>query len=154
MHACVYVWMPTLVSQPPHSLPALEEARDISMHLRPLRSHCEEMEESEYLELSQKFPPFFHCVGLVWAHSEHYQTPSRLVVFLQEVSNLLIELVGSQVTAYWMLTGVGNWWVHRSLYWMLAVVGNWWVHRSLHIGCWQYIGNWWVHRSLHIGCWQ
>ena len=82
-----YVYLSTIPST------ALEEALDISIHLKPLRMHCEMMEECEYDELPQRFPPFFHCVSLVWANSEHYRLPSRLVIFLQEVSNLLIEVV-------------------------------------------------------------
>ena len=55
----------------------------------------EEMEELEYGELELKFPPLFHIVSLIWRHSRHYQQPARLVVILQEISNLVIELVPS-----------------------------------------------------------
>ena len=64
-----------------------------SMHLKALRPLLEEMEEGEYAELEQKFPPLFHLICLVWSHSQHYRQPSRLVVLLQEITNLLIELV-------------------------------------------------------------
>ena len=63
------------------------------MHLKSLRPQLEEMEEAEYGELEQKFPPLFHTICLVWRHSRHYQQPARLVVLLQEISNLLVELV-------------------------------------------------------------
>ena len=63
------------------------------MHLKTLRPQLEEMEELEYVELEQKFPPLFHTISLVWGHSRHYQQPARLVVLLQEISNLIIELV-------------------------------------------------------------
>ena len=72
---------------------ALAEAHDISMHLKPLRRHFEEMEDCDYLELPRQFPAMFHCICLVWSHSTHYQQPSRIVVLLQEVTNLLIQLV-------------------------------------------------------------
>ena len=78
---------------PPFLPQALEEARDIHMHLKPLKAHFEDMEETDYLELPKKFSPFFHTLCLVWTHSHHYQQPARLVVLLQEVANLLIELV-------------------------------------------------------------
>lgn len=77
----------------PFLLQALEEARDIHMHLKPLKAHFEDMEEADYLELHKRFSPFFHTLCLVWTHSHHYQQPARLVVLLQEVANLLIELV-------------------------------------------------------------
>ena len=72
---------------------ALSEARDISMHLKPLRHQFENLEECEYLELPLRFPAVYHVVCLIWANSTHYRHPARLVVLLQEVSNLVIELV-------------------------------------------------------------
>ena len=75
--------------------PALAEARDISMHLNPLRKHFEAMEEMEYLELPKQFPVVLHLICLVWSHSTHYQQPARVIVLLQEVANLLILLVRS-----------------------------------------------------------
>ena len=77
---------------------AQDEARDISIHLKPLRRHIEEMEEGDFKELPQKMSPFFHCVCLVWANSKHYRQPSRLVVLLQEVSNLIVQLTHTFVS--------------------------------------------------------
>lgn len=74
-------------------LAALTEARDISMHLKPLRTQFENVEECDYLELPLRFPAVFHVVCLIWANSTHYRHPARLVVLLQEVSNLVIDLV-------------------------------------------------------------
>ena len=73
--------------------PALREARDISMHLKPLQRQFEELEAGDFLALPLRFPALFHTVCLVWAHSTHYWQPARLVVLLQEACNLLIELV-------------------------------------------------------------
>ena len=66
-----------------------------SIHLKPLRRHFEEMEECEFQELEQKIIVIFHLLCLIWAHSTHYQKPARMVVILQEISNLLIHLVGT-----------------------------------------------------------
>ena len=96
MHSCTLLVIPlhmVLLCYYPAFLQALEEARDIHMHLKPLKAHFEDMEEADYLELHKKFSPFFHTLCLVWTHSHHYQQPARLVVLLQEVANLLIELV-------------------------------------------------------------
>lgn len=71
---------------------ALREARDISMHLKPLQRQFEELEAGDFLALPLRFPALFHTVCLVWAHSTHYWQPARLVVLLQEACNLLIEL--------------------------------------------------------------
>lgn len=64
-----------------------------SMYLKPLRHQFEEMEEADYLELDRYFPPLFHTLCLVWAHSQHYRQPAQLIVLMQEIANLLIELV-------------------------------------------------------------
>lgn len=71
----------------------LIEAQDISMHLRPLSHTFEKIEEMDYLDLSKRFPALFHVVALVWANSTHYRQPVRLVVLLQEISNMVMELV-------------------------------------------------------------
>jgi dynein heavy chain len=63
------------------------------MHLKPLRIQFENVEECDYLELPLRFPAVFHVVCLIWANSTHYRHPARLVVLLQEVSNLVIDLV-------------------------------------------------------------
>ena len=66
------------------------------MHLKPLRRQFEAMEECEYLELEKRLPAVYHLICLIWSHSKHYQQPSRLVVLIQEISNLMIELVRSR----------------------------------------------------------
>ena len=63
------------------------------MYLKPMRKHFEEIEESDFAELSDRLEPMFHCLCLVWAHCEHYQQPARLVMLLQEITNLMIDLV-------------------------------------------------------------
>ena len=67
------------------------------MHLKPLRRHLEEMEECDFLELEQRFRPMFHIICLVWANSKHYCQPARLIVLLQEISNLVLDLVSSSI---------------------------------------------------------
>lgn len=64
-----------------------------SMHLKPLRRQFEEMEECDFLELERRLPAVYHLICLIWSHSKHYQQPSRLVILIQEISNLMIELV-------------------------------------------------------------
>ena len=74
---------------------AYNEAQDISMHLKPLTRIFESLEELNFQELTEKFPTLFHMIALVWANSEHYRKLVRLVVLFQEVSNLIIDLVGT-----------------------------------------------------------
>ena len=63
------------------------------MHLKPLRTQIERLEECDYLQLPLRFPAVLHIVCLIWANSTHYRRPAKLVVLLQEVSNLVIDLV-------------------------------------------------------------
>ena len=63
------------------------------MHLKPLRRYFEEMEESEFQELDQKIRIVFHLLCLIWVHSTHYQKPARMVVIMQEMSNLIVHQV-------------------------------------------------------------
>ena len=76
-----------------------------SMHLKPLRRQFEAMEECEYLELEKRLPAVYHLICLIWSHSKHYQQPSRLVVLMQEISNLMIELVKNN---YYRFSYIGS----------------------------------------------
>lgn len=70
---------------------ALEEAQDIDTHLRPLASHFESIETSDFIEAKQLFKPMFHVIGLLYEHCQHYATASRIVVLLQEICNLIMK---------------------------------------------------------------
>ena len=70
----------------------LEEARDISMHLKPLRSLLDDIEQTDMSEIEPKLSALYHLVALIWASSDHYRTPARVVVLLQEIGNFIIEL--------------------------------------------------------------
>ncbi|KAA8584116.1 hypothetical protein FQN60_015324, partial [Etheostoma spectabile] len=72
-------------------LAALEEAKDICRYLRPLQRLFEDMETAEFPDVRAQIGPLMHTVCLVWATSRYYNTPARLVVLLQETSNLLIQ---------------------------------------------------------------
>ncbi|XP_021270931.1 dynein heavy chain 17, axonemal [Numida meleagris] len=70
----------------------LQEANNISLYLQPLQILLEEMEQAEYSQLQPYIDRVLYTVCLTWVHSEHYNTPSRIVVILQEICNLLIEM--------------------------------------------------------------
>jgi dynein heavy chain len=70
---------------------ALDEAQDIDIHLRPLASHFESMETTDFIEAKQLFKPMFHVIGLLYKHCQHYATASRIVVLLQEICNLIMK---------------------------------------------------------------
>jgi len=71
---------------------ALDEAYDISTHLKPLRKHFEDFEQLDFPEINALIPPLFHVIGLLWSHSKFYCRPARVIVLLREIGNFLIEL--------------------------------------------------------------
>ncbi|XP_018428848.1 PREDICTED: dynein beta chain, ciliary-like [Nanorana parkeri] len=70
---------------------ALSEAQDINLHLKPLQRHFEEIESVEFNEVKPLIAPLMHVLCLVWAHSKYYNTPTRIIVLLQEICNLFIQ---------------------------------------------------------------
>ena len=76
-------------------LTALDEARDISIHLKPLRRLLDDMEQFDFSELDKIIPAILHTVGLIWANSKYYCRAPRVIVLLQELCNMLIEMVSS-----------------------------------------------------------
>ena len=72
---------------------ALEEARDITLYLKPLRRLFEDMEQYDFSELGKVIPPLMHTIGLIWANSKFYCSAPRVIVLLQEVCNMIIEMV-------------------------------------------------------------
>ena len=70
---------------------ALDEAQDIDRHLRPLASHFESLETTDFIEAKYLFKPMFHVIGLLYEHCLHYATASRIVVLLQELCNLVMK---------------------------------------------------------------
>uniref|UniRef100_A0A803T9B7 Dynein axonemal heavy chain 17 n=1 Tax=Anolis carolinensis TaxID=28377 RepID=A0A803T9B7_ANOCA len=67
----------------------LKEAEDINLYLQPLKVALEEAEQ-----LPSFINSVIYSVCLVWANSEYYNIPSRIIVILQEICNLFIELCG------------------------------------------------------------
>jgi len=45
---------------------------------------------AEFSELHKLFRPIMHIILLVWKNSKYYNTPSRLVILIREISNSLI----------------------------------------------------------------
>ncbi|XP_059180294.1 dynein axonemal heavy chain 9-like [Centropristis striata] len=70
---------------------ALEESKDICTYLRPLQRLFEDLENAEFPDVRAQIGPLMHTVCLVWANSQHYSSPARLIVLLQETCNLLIQ---------------------------------------------------------------
>ena len=69
---------------------ALDEAQDIDTYLRPLASHFESLETTDFLEAKSLYKPMFRVIGLVYDNCEHYASAPRIVVLLQEICNCLL----------------------------------------------------------------
>uniref|UniRef100_T1IU37 Dynein beta chain, ciliary n=1 Tax=Strigamia maritima TaxID=126957 RepID=T1IU37_STRMM len=78
---------------------AREESLDITMHLRPLQEYVDFMENAEFCDTLPKLKLMLYCVGLIWANSEHYSKPARIVVLLQEFCNMIIESARAYIDA-------------------------------------------------------
>ncbi|KAL3857821.1 hypothetical protein ACJMK2_012454, partial [Sinanodonta woodiana] len=69
---------------------ALKEAQDINMFLKPLRPHFDDFEQTEFVESIPLLAPVMHTICLIWANSDYYNTPGRIIVILQEICNMII----------------------------------------------------------------
>ncbi|KXS10801.1 hypothetical protein M427DRAFT_103173 [Gonapodya prolifera JEL478] len=71
---------------------ALDEARDITTFLKPLRPYVEKLNGGgEFVELTKLFMPLIHTIMLVWTNSKYYNTPNRLTVLLREICNDVVD---------------------------------------------------------------
>ena len=89
----------------------LEEARDISMHLKPIASLLDDIEQTDFNEIEPKLSALYHLVCLIWASSDYYRRPARAVILLQEIGNFLIELVKTyldpdNILKVWVIIGL------------------------------------------------
>ena len=87
----------------------LIEARDISLHLQPLKQYLlvivntslsflinydfndQEMKKKEYSDLRQSFPVLLHLLCLIYSNSQAYAKPVRIIT-LMKVNTLFADL--------------------------------------------------------------
>ncbi|XP_076235061.1 dynein beta chain, ciliary [Calliopsis andreniformis] len=74
---------------------SLLETRSISLYLKPLEAHFQDIENSEFKDIGTKIRVLMHCVCLMWSNSKYY-TLERMIVLLREITNLII----AQATKY------------------------------------------------------
>ncbi|KAL2078484.1 hypothetical protein ACEWY4_026169 [Coilia grayii] len=85
----LYVFMALMINS---LFIGLKEADDIVMYLRPLQKILDEIEQLDYPLVPSYIESVMHTVCLIWAHSEHYSRPARIIVILQEICNLFIDM--------------------------------------------------------------
>jgi dynein heavy chain len=69
------------------------EANDNYLYLQTLNELFTEL-TNDSLELEQiadLFMPIMHTILMIWTYSQYYNTPSRLVVLIREISNAVID---------------------------------------------------------------
>ncbi|XP_014718805.3 dynein axonemal heavy chain 17 [Equus asinus] len=84
----------------------LKEANDIVLYLKPLRILLEEMEQADFTVLPTFIAKVLHTICFIWATSEHYNTPSRIIVILQEFCNQIIEMTRTFLSPDEVLKGL------------------------------------------------
>ncbi|XP_054988433.1 dynein axonemal heavy chain 17 [Sorex araneus] len=84
----------------------LKEANDVVLYLKPLRILLEEMEQADFSNVPTYIAKVLFTIGFIWANSEHYNTPSRIIVILQEFCNLLIEMTRTFLSPEEVLKGL------------------------------------------------
>jgi dynein heavy chain len=72
---------------------ARSEANDNQMFLNTLNDEFGKLTNSgvELEEIRDLFMPIMHLIMLIWTYSQYYNTPSRLVVLIREISNAIID---------------------------------------------------------------
>ncbi|XP_012658288.1 dynein heavy chain 17, axonemal [Otolemur garnettii] len=84
----------------------LKEAEDIVLYLKPLRVLLEEMEQADFTALPTFIAKVLDTIAFIWATSEHYNTPSRTIVILQEFCNQIIEMTRTYLSPEEVLKGL------------------------------------------------
>ncbi|XP_005407434.1 PREDICTED: dynein heavy chain 17, axonemal [Chinchilla lanigera] len=84
----------------------LKEANDIVLYLKPLRILLEEMEQADFTLLPTFIAKVLDTICFIWATSEHYNTPSRIIVILQEFCNQIIEMTRAFLSPDEVLKGL------------------------------------------------
>ncbi|XP_037666336.1 dynein heavy chain 17, axonemal [Choloepus didactylus] len=84
----------------------LKEANDIVLYLKPLRTLLEEMEQADFTMLPTFIAKVLYTICFIWANSEHYNTPSRIIVILQEFCNQIIEMTRTFLSPEEVLKGL------------------------------------------------
>ncbi|KAJ8713922.1 hypothetical protein PYW08_007542 [Mythimna loreyi] len=70
---------------------AIVECRDIYVYQRPLTSHFETFEATDFSDAKPLIRPMLHCIGMLWGNSRYFCCVEKLIPLLREVCNLVIQ---------------------------------------------------------------
>lgn len=79
---------------------ASAEARENRVYLETLESLFDQLTDATKTpaEVAELFVPIMHTILLIWTYSQHYNTPSRLVVLIREICNAIIKQCRGSIT--------------------------------------------------------
>jgi dynein heavy chain len=92
---------------------ARDEARENSYYLETLSKLFDELigstvtDAEQLTALADLFVPIMHTILLIWTYSQHYNTPSRLVVLIREICNAIIMKCRQYIDGRQILTMIG-----------------------------------------------
>ncbi len=69
----------------------MEVARDCVRFLKPLRPHILKITDcQDFVALPESFGPLMQTMLLVWRHSRHFKTATKLLALMKRLANALI----------------------------------------------------------------
>ena len=83
---------------------ALNEAQDITLYLKPLTQHFQNLEQSEFPDIVPQLRPLMHCICIVYSESNYYNSTARIIVLMQASKTKLIPVLNKDYT-FILLTG-------------------------------------------------
>ncbi|XP_078510049.1 dynein axonemal heavy chain 17 isoform X2 [Lissotriton helveticus] len=84
----------------------LKEAKDIVLYLKTFKIRLDEIEQTEFPQVLSMISGLMYTVCFIWANSQHYSTPSRIIVLLQEICNFFIEMIRTFLGAEEIMKGL------------------------------------------------
>ncbi|XP_017734861.1 PREDICTED: dynein heavy chain 17, axonemal isoform X2 [Rhinopithecus bieti] len=99
-------YWPALQNVYTNVMEGLKEANDIVLYLKPLRILLEEMEQADFTMLPTFIAKVLDTICFIWATSEYYNTPVRIIVILQEFCNQIIEMTRTFLSPEEVLKGL------------------------------------------------
>lgn len=87
--------------------PALDDAEDIVVHLKPLSKELQSIEELDFPEVGPHLPAIMHVLGLTYANCRAYATAPRVMNILTLICNQIIEQVGGCILVSFQRRGCG-----------------------------------------------
>ncbi|OAF71285.1 Axonemal beta dynein heavy chain 17 [Intoshia linei] len=71
---------------------ALSEAEEINKYLHPIKNVLIDLEQTDFDMITDLCHCLMHAICIMWANSEFYNHPTRIVVLLKQITNLLINM--------------------------------------------------------------